>query len=98
MYYLVKTQLLRLVITVLLLAGFTQSPPLASAGIDPHGAAAGITGPDRALMVGQNSTQRLIGTAVSMKNPADSYAVIEDVRDGRQWIYREGEAGSARCS
>ncbi len=41
-------------------------------------------------MMVNDGPQRLIGTAVS-RDPADNFAIIENVADGRQWIYREGD-------
>ena len=82
MYYSLKTQQLCLVVLLSLLLCFTFCPPLSSGGIDLQQAGS-------ALMV-KNGSQRLIGTAVS-RDPADNFAIIENVADGRQWIYREGD-------
>ena len=65
-------------------SGFTFCPPLSLGGIDLQQAGS-------ALMV-KNGSQRLIGTAVS-GDPADNFAIIENVADGWQWIYREGDSG-----
>ena len=77
-----KLQQLRLAVLLSLLLGFTFWPPLSSGGID-------LQQPGSALMVNDGS-QRLIGTAVS-RGRADNFAVIENVTDGHQWIYREGD-------
>ncbi len=82
MYYSLKTQQFCLVICLLLLVCFTFCPPLSLGGIDMQQAGS-------ALMV-KNGSQRLIGTAVS-GDPADNFAIIENVADGWQWIYREGD-------
>ncbi len=82
MYYPLKTQQLCLVISLSLLLGFIFCPPLSSGGIDLQQASS-------ALMV-KNGSQRLIGTAVS-SDPADNFAVIEDIQSRHQWIYREGD-------
>ncbi len=89
MYSFRKTQLRCLVVMLPLLLVFTLYPPLSSGEIDLQGTA-GDGGPAGALL-NQNSTRRLIGTAVSIKNPADNFAVIEDITSKKQWIYREGD-------
>jgi type II secretion system protein C len=83
MYYLRKTQQLRLAVSLLLLLGFIVYPPLPSGGI-------GLAQANSALMA-KNSSQRLIGTAVSIRDSADNFAVIEDIKSRQQWIYREGD-------
>ncbi len=77
-----KTQQHCLILLISLLLGFTFCPPLSSGGID-------LQQTGSAVMV-KNSSQRLIGTAVS-RDPADNFAIIENVTDGQQWIYREGD-------
>ena len=89
MYNLIKTQLCCVGITLSLLLCFTLYPPISSGGIDIQGTT-GEGGQGSALL-NKNSGRRLIGTAVSMKNSADNFAVIEDTREEKQWIYREGD-------
>ena len=82
MYNVLKTLQLCLVVTLLLLLGITLCPPLSSGGTD-------LGHTNRALMA-KNDSQRLIGTAVS-RDRADNFAIIEDMKSRRQWIYREGD-------
>ena len=86
---LIKTQLCCLGITLSLLLGFTLYPPISSGGIDPQ-RSTWHSGPASTLL-DKNNAQRLIGTAVSMKDSADNFAVIEDTGKEKQWIYREGD-------
>lgn len=83
MYYLLKIQQLSLGVLFSVLLGIILYPPHSSGGID-------LQQPDGVLMM-KNSSQRLIGTAVSRGDPADNFAVIEDMKTKRQWIYREGD-------
>jgi type II secretion system protein C len=82
MYYSLKIQQFCLVVSLSLLLGFPFCPPLSLGGIDLAQA--------NSVLIAKNGSQRLIGTAVS-SNPADNFAVIEDIRNKHQWIYREGD-------
>lgn len=82
MYFLQKTQQLCLIISLSMLLGLIVHPLLSPGGID-------LAQAKSALLV-ENGSQRLIGTAVSRRDPADNFAVIEDSRTRQQWIYREG--------
>jgi type II secretion system protein C len=67
---------------LLLLLSLTVYPPISSGGID-------LVLANSALMV-KNGSQRLIGTAVT-RDPADNFAIIENIKNRQQWIYREGD-------
>lgn len=82
MYYTLKTEQRCLLLLLSLLLGFTFCPPLSMGGIDLQQTGSALTV--------KNDSQRLIGTAVS-RDPAGNFAIIENVADGRQWIYREGD-------
>ena len=89
MYDFIKTQLCCLGTTLSLLLGFTLYPPFSSGGIDLQGTTG--DGGLASAVLDKNNSKRLIGTAVSMKDPADNFAVIEDINSKKQWIYREGD-------
>jgi len=65
-----------------MLFGLIVCPSLSPGGIDLAQASSALAAKD--------GSQRLIGTAVSSGDPADSFAVIEDSQTRQQWIYREG--------
>lgn len=71
-----------------LVLAFAGYPPLVSAALDTERktAAANRGGGQKVAAI----SQRLIGTAVS-RNPVDTFAVIEDVKNRQQWLYREGD-------
>jgi type II secretion system protein C len=62
--------------------------PLVAGGIDDEQKTTNSN--SRKGLIAKDSSQRLIGTAVS-KDPADTFAVIEDVKNRQQWLYREGD-------
>lgn len=84
----IKPQQFWFVVSLSLLLCLFAYPSLLSGAIDPKQTNSDIQSA-RALAP-KDSSQRLIGTAVS-RNPADTFAVIEDVKTRKQWIYREGD-------
>lgn len=63
-------------------------PSITSGGIAPDGDVGAPKGPKS--LVPKISSQRLIGTAVN-KNPANSFAVIEDISNRQPWIFKDGD-------